>query len=877
MAITDIISEEVETRAPNLEVARGGPEDFMTDDEMDPYQDPEFQQLLDSLPGEQAEVLMQLIKEFKAMVAQGFRGEFEDFVKMKMASAQGGPEDFMSEEEMQIGPEEQQSLIPMGQQVAQGGRIGYAGGNGVDKITLDFSREMWKKHGKGGQSFNDFLEWYYPSLAGEGKAQGGRIGYQNAGPVGGIMDVVEEEQVPLPDIDTPQQRIMDWLEAHNLPPTPENIQKAIVAMAREGQGPVKGTRFGSHMDIPQMQMPGPPTGEGYVPEELIGQNITETVTPDVAQMNIVDEAVVPQEKPEDYIYSDEEMQEMKNKFLEQGGTFSDPPSEDVEEVGIMQKTDPTFYSDDKITYTEEDAIQWRQQLDRLRETRRGQDPAGYLQLEDSKMKEGVDKGFISEEDYLNKWQMPFFGRRGERKTEEIDRYRDWAGLAQGGRIGYAYGSGVTADAPGIMSQVPDAQAQQIEQSQAYEDAYYKIMRKFSEKFPGVDSSEVRVEDMVAELQAEGVGEHAGGDILSFAAGLDMITPESVRNATQAVSRHGWDYPEWEDEHPFDHPVDEMMGRPGYGLGSLVKDIFKGGKKLVKGLTKSVKKFAKSDLGKMALMYMATAGMGNIGANWGGAKNWGNMMGKQGWLSPSNVMGNLTKSYGNLFSKSPAITEASKAVTGVYPVGTSPTLPAIYQQAKAPATLGSKFLGSFQKNPMPWILGTSGAAGLYTKMNPGEDNLDNLMRNYKDEVKEWDDRIAGIRAGNISTPFSTDNITYPYPDYSQYAAEGGRIGRAEGGLMDLGGMEKDYRAEGGFVPIGKKEKADDVPARLSVNEFVFTADAVRNAGGGDVDRGAEVMENVMTNLEQGGNISEESQGLEGARDMFEVSERLSEVV
>ena len=74
MAIEDIISEEIETRAPNMEVAQGGPEDFMTDDEMDPYQDPEFQQLLDSLPGEQAEVLMQLIKEFKAMVAQGFKG-----------------------------------------------------------------------------------------------------------------------------------------------------------------------------------------------------------------------------------------------------------------------------------------------------------------------------------------------------------------------------------------------------------------------------------------------------------------------------------------------------------------------------------------------------------------------------------------------------------------------------------------------------------------------------------------------------------------------------------------------------------------------------------------------------------------------------------
>ena len=86
--------------------------------------------------------------------------------------------------------------------------------------------------------------------------------------------------------------------------------------------------------------------------------------------------------------------------------------------------------------------------------------------------------------------------------------------------------------------------------------------------------------------------------------------------------------------------------------------------------------------------------------------------------------------------------------------------------------------------------------------------------------------------------------------------------AEGGLMSLGGMEKDYRQDGGFVGIGKKEKADDVPARLSKNEFVFTADAVRNAGGGDIDAGAEVMQNMMDNLEQGGQISEESQGAQG---------------
>ena len=76
--------------------------------------------------------------------------------------------------------------------------------------------------------------------------------------------------------------------------------------------------------------------------------------------------------------------------------------------------------------------------------------------------------------------------------------------------------------------------------------------------------------------------------------------------------------------------------------------------------------------------------------------------------------------------------------------------------------------------------------------------------------------------------------------------------AMGGIMNLkmGGtpVEMDLRAKGGFVPIGKKERADDVPARLSKNEFVFTAKAVRNAGGGDIREGARKMYNLMNKLE-----------------------------
>ena len=75
----------------------------------------------------------------------------------------------------------------------------------------------------------------------------------------------------------------------------------------------------------------------------------------------------------------------------------------------------------------------------------------------------------------------------------------------------------------------------------------------------------------------------------------------------------------------------------------------------------------------------------------------------------------------------------------------------------------------------------------------------------------------------------------------------RMMAAEGGLMNLGGREMDLRG-GGFVPMGKAERADDVPARLSKNEFVMTADAVRAAGGGSVQKGADLMYDQMKQLE-----------------------------
>jgi hypothetical protein len=116
------------------------------------------------------------------------------------------------------------------------------------------------------------------------------------------------------------------------------------------------------------------------------------------------------------------------------------------------------------------------------------------------------------------------------------------------------------------------------------------------------------------------------------------------------------------------------------------------------------------------------------------------------------------------------------------------------------------------------------------------SVNQLFNYYKN--KEMDE----ARRQQIIDLFMRDN-----------AATGGRMGYAMGSEVPVrrneGGItELDYRNTGGFVPIGVKEKADDVPAMLSKNEFVFTADAVRAAGGGSVQKGAQKMYNTMKMLE-----------------------------
>ncbi len=281
---------------------------------------------------------------------------------------------------------------------------------------------------------------------------------------------------------------------------------------------------------------------------------------------------------------------------------------------------------------------------------------------------------------------------------------------------------------------------------------------------------------------------------------------------------------------------EDMDREGFLLGGIAKGL----KKAVRG----IKKLAKSPIGKAALTFAAI-------------KFGGPLAGKA-----------FPSTFGSA-AKSPFLRAIGRGQffgdTGIFSAGKNLLFGTDAGIRSTPGLL-SKFPGG---KIGAGIFAASAAAGA---MTPKED----------EDKFDLDSYYA---SGKLNPSLSTRMMGSDFDFYG-----GQRIASAEGGstdkepvakktmpLLDMGGKEMDLRENGGFVPIGRMEKADDVPARLSKNEFVFTADAVRNAGDGDVDKGAEVMYNMMKNLEAGGEVSEESQGLEGARKMFQTSQRLEEVL
>jgi len=272
-------------------------------------------------------------------------------------------------------------------------------------------------------------------------------------------------------------------------------------------------------------------------------------------------------------------------------------------------------------------------------------------------------------------------------------------------------------------------------------------------------------------------------------------------------------------------MDFDSARQMYGLGKLVKKI-----------GRSVKKIAKSPIGKAALLYTGLGGLGSLAQGGSFFTNFANPLSQ-------------IKSVGSIFAKGGLDNIMARTGLGKF-----------VEAGPGKAVLEKNFLGKALTSPTALISAGSAIAGMLTPEQ--EEEAQTIADNTGIDIAE-------IRA-NPNKYLAR-----------RFRAEGGSmdepVAKKTMPLLDMDGQEMDLRAEGGFVPIGRMEKADDVPARLSKNEFVFTAEAVRNAGEGDVDKGAEVMYNMMKNLESGGEVSEESQGLEGAREMFQTSQRLEEVI
>ena len=345
----------------------------------------------------------------------------------------------------------------------------------------------------------------------------------------------------------------------------------------------------------------------------------------------------------------------------------------------------------------------------------------------------------------------------------------------------------------------------------------------------------------------------------------------------------------------DSPVGGIMdlesARQMYGLGKLVKKV-----------TRTVKKIAKSPIGKAALLYTGAGALGNLAGGSGLAGAF------KGFTSPRTFLGgvgNIFKSGGlkNIFlgGKGASLGGNRGMGDGIIPefsgllgkggelsLGKTFTFASILpllglgtgdeSEEEAQAILDKSGIPPELLNAPRYRVRASNGGSIEAGAVMSKEEMEKLAKSplYKGFKKMY----------NVDPNMAKGNESYKdkFSTFEQLIKKGYQ----EGGdvepvakktmpLLDMDGKEMDLREEGGFVPIGRMEKADDVPARLSKNEFVFTADAVRNAGDGNVDKGAEVMYNMMKNLEAGGDVSKESQGLEGARRMFETSQRLEEVL
>ena len=259
----------------------------------------------------------------------------------------------------------------------------------------------------------------------------------------------------------------------------------------------------------------------------------------------------------------------------------------------------------------------------------------------------------------------------------------------------------------------------------------------------------------------------------------------------------------------------IVPRQGYFAGKLVRKA----KKVAKKAARAVKKVAKSPLGKAALaaaaLYYAPAAATRLGGANAPAGSFMRLLADQKRMAAFKTLlpGGV----------SPFTGETSGITKLIQSLGGETLAKETAKNITKDAAKSSLF------RDLALITAPSVLAGVLAKKEEGDEDLDAAIARARKDESGLPELLAEF-----------DDFRFVVPeDYRQSAAEGG--------MMDLGGNEMDLRG-GGFVPIGREEKADDVPARLSKNEFVFTADAVRAAGGGSVDKGADLMYKTMKQLE-----------------------------
>ena len=335
-------------------------------------------------------------------------------------------------------------------------------------------------------------------------------------------------------------------------------------------------------------------------------------------------------------------------------------------------------------------------------------------------------------------------------------------------------------------------------------------------------------------------------------------------------------------------------RMGGGIMDIVpreQALLGGIKKAAKKVGKTVKKIAKSDLGKAALIYGATAGLGALGAG----KGFGSLL-RLGTYAPSTVLGNLgtaaTRFLGgklspnlvdevaltgkqNMFQKAlGAVGLGSGQGGGITKLATltlvskfltdslgMPPEQAEAELARDPSGYLEKYYRNLNPNAteaevMEFVTTNTAeyAVGGRVGFDEGADKKiqmikDMLSRGADDElIKD----ITGASQAEINQVKNSKAMGGKMDTPSDNAVQAAGIEGLPIRQNKAGVKELDLRNTGGFIqPVGIKEKADDIPAMLSNNEFVFTADAVRGAGGGDVELGAQRMYDTMKRLEAGG--------------------------